>query len=269
MYNIMKNKHLHLFLFCLAALLASGRAMGQTDSPSEDTILTETNEYPSEETVPAEENHEWISSYHPKPVAAVPKREISAENWRDAEQNLDYSKDVPKPPQKQKEDSPSRHINGVDWTAGSRFFGLIAQALAVILALGAILYWITRLMQAPKNKRIATDGTEITAENIDAYIHETDLERFLREALQAGHYSLAIRLYYLMVIKALSEKGNIRWSREKTNRDYLREMRSHHLGNTFRELTREYERVWYGNQAPDARHFESLQSDFKTLLGQI
>ena len=70
-------------------------------------------------------------------------------------------------------------------------------------------------------------------DNLDQYIHETDLERFLREALAQGNYTLAIRLYYLQVIKDLSAKSAIRWSREKTNRDYQRELRSHRLAEPF------------------------------------
>ena len=124
-------------------------------------------------------------------------------------------------------------------------------------------------MNAPRNRQIARDGVEITLDNVEQYIHESDLDRFLREALAAGNYALAVRLYYLQVIKHFSETGAIRWSREKTNRDYLREMKDHRLGRAFREATRHYERVWYGNEALDGAGFSALEPSYKQLIASI
>jgi len=125
------------------------------------------------------------------------------------------------------------------------------------------------MMQTPRNRVLSRDGTEITLANLDEYIHETDLERFLREALASSNWPLAVRLYFLQTIKQLSEKGVIVWSKEKTNRDYLREMRSHRLSTQFRDTTRQYERVWYGNQEISAADFALLEPEFKALLGEI
>ena len=38
---------------------------------------------------------------------------------------------------------------------------------------------------------------------------ESDLERYLREALASKNYRLAIRIYYLMMLKSLHEKSLI------------------------------------------------------------
>jgi hypothetical protein len=122
------------------------------------------------------------------------------------------------------------------------------------------------MLEAPRNKQIARDGVEITLDNLDDYLHETDLDRFLREALTQGNYPLAVRLYYLQIIKNLAEKNAIRWSREKTNRDYLREMRGHPAAEPFREATRIYERVWYGNQPLSAEEFAALEPKMKGVF---
>ena len=115
----------------------------------------------------------------------------------------------------------------------------------------------------------ARDGVEITLDNLDEYLHETDLDRFLREALEKSDYPLAVRIYYLQIIKSLSEKNAIKWSREKTNRDYLRETREYRLGESFRVATRAYERVWYGNQTLSATDYARLEPEFKNLLSAI
>ncbi|MEO6757907.1 MAG: DUF4129 domain-containing protein, partial [Saprospiraceae bacterium] len=179
-----------------------------------------------------------------------------------------YSKDLPKPP---KEEKPRRNYNPdfSGWTAATKGLGFILQVLAILVAVGLIGYAIFRMLQAPRNRVIARDGVEITVDNLDQYIHETDLERFLREALAQGNYPLAIRLYYLQVIKDLSAKNLIRWSREKTNRDYQREMRLHRLAEPFRAATLRFEEVWYGNQTLDAATYQGLEPAFKQLLANI
>jgi len=194
----------------------------------------------------------------------VRQRPISETQWKKAAADLDYSKDVPKP-KKERPIPKAPTPGGID--AG--FWGNIAQVLAILLAVLAIGYGIYRMMQEPRNRRIARDGAEITEENLEAYLHETDLERFLREALARGDFPQALRIYYLQVIKSLSESGLILWSREKTNRDYLREMRTNPLSLDFQHVTHTFERVWYGNTALNQEEFTQLEPAFKALIAQI
>ncbi len=200
--------------------------------------------------------------------ARVVMHTVPAERWKKATEGLDYSKDQPKP---SKEEKPRSSFNPdfTGWTAATKALGTVLQVVAILLAIGLIGWGVYRMLQAPRNRIISRDGVEITVDNLDQYIHETDLEKFLREAIAQGNYSLAIRLYYLQVIKDLSAKNAIRWSREKTNRDYQREMRSHRLAEPFRQATLAFEEVWYGNQALDAAAYGRLEPAFKGLLGEI
>lgn len=207
------------------------------------------------------------SPYHPPTLEPLAARKVEQNQWEEASGKLDYSKDVPKPPKEQK--PPPEFNPSFDWNSATEALGYFAQALAVIAAIAAIAFGIWRMLEAPRNKQIARDGVEITLDNLDDYLHESDLDRFLREALAQGNYPLAVRLYYLQIIKNLSEKNAIRWSREKTNRDYLREMRGHPAAEQFREATRIYERVWYGNQSLSAGEFAALEPKMKGVLAGI
>lgn len=230
------------------------------------------DEQPVDEPVqlfPQEEEEVSPAAQIGQPVhRPVTMRAIPAEQWADASKGLDYSKDQPKPP---KEEKPRRNYtpNFPDWTSATQGLGSFLQILAILLASGLIGYAIYRMLQVPRNRAIARDGVEITVDNLDQYIHETDLERFLREALAQGQYALAVRLYYLQIIKDLAAKNAIRWSREKTNRDYQREMRNHRLAEPFRLATLRYEEVWYGNQALDEGAFGRLEPEFKQLWREI
>ena len=207
--------------------------------------------------------------YTAPPLAPMALRDLRSDQWDKASDGMDYSKDVPIPPKEPKKRDPSQPEPPFDWTGLTQGLGTLLQTLAVLFALAIIAYGIYWMMQTPRNRSISRDGTEITLANLDEYIHETDLDRFLREALAASNWPLAVRLYFLQTIKQLSEKEAIVWSKEKTNRDYLREMRSHRLSTQFRDATRQYERVWYGNQPITSEAFARLEPEFKALLGEI
>lgn len=202
---------------------------------------------------------------------AATLRPVSDGQWRDASGELDYSDDRPrerrKRPPRDYSDTPDS--GGRDWTLNTGAWGNVLQVIAIVLAVLGIAFGIYKMLVQPRNRAIARDGVAITLDNLEEYLHETDLDRFLRAALAEQNYALAIRLYYLQAIKDLSARNAIHWSREKTNRDYLREMRSHRLSDPFRSATRHFERVWYGNIDLTEPEFRRLEPEFKNLLGNI
>lgn len=250
------------WLFFLTSVSLPAQQSDSLDMPVE--VITQ----PMQEEPAEVFEDEFPQSYTPPPAKPVALREVENRQWAEASSGLDYSKDVPKPP---KEEKPPvyRPDSSLNWGGIFSWLGQLLQVLAVIAAIAGIAYGIYRTLNAPRNRQIARDGVEITIDNVEQYLHESDLERFLREALEAGNFPLAIRLYYLQVIKRLSETGAIRWSREKTNRDYLRETRNHRSAEAFRATTRIYERVWYGNQSLDAPAYQQLEPSFKTLLAGL
>ena len=80
----------------------------------------------------------------------------------------------------------------------------------------------------------------------DEDIHGLDFNALLANAEMAGNYRLAVRLGYLHVLKQLTDQGLIRWQPDKTNHDYLFELPAGPLPAAFRELTRQFDYVWYG-----------------------
>ncbi len=233
------------------------------------TVLPELVEDMPEEIVEEASEETYVQPYTPPPAQPVAMRKVEEGQWAKASTGLDYSKDRPKPRKEEKPFKVNDPAEPFNWGAMASWIGQILQVLAIIAAIFGIAYGIYRTMNAPRNRQIARDGVEITVDNVEQYIHESDIDRFLREAIAAGNFPLAIRLYYLQVIKKLSETGAIRWSREKTNRDYLRETRAHRAAAEFRATTRIYERVWYGNQQIDESAYQKLEPEFKNLLTLI
>lgn len=263
--DTMSIKH---FLICLLFPFTLSAQVDEAvqDSLSEMELIADTTGLPAEESM---EVYNETAPYTAPPLAPMAMREVPAGEWEKATDGLDYSKDVPKPPKEPKKSEPNEPARDFDWTGWTQGMGTIVQVLAVLFALCMLGYGIYWMLQTPRNRSIAHDGTEITLANLDEYIHETDLQRFLREALAAANWPLAVRLYFLQTIKSLSERSAIDWSREKTNRDYLKEMRQHPLSAQFRDVTRQYEQVWYGNQPISAEEFARLEPEFKALLEEI
>ena len=93
-------------------------------------------------------------------------------------------------------------------------------------------------------------------------INSIDFDKMIEEAVSSGMYRRAVRLYYLKSLKHLSDKEHIVWEINKTNRDYLYELRSPSLRTGFEGITYVYEYVWYGNIEIDSDKFSKVRVTF-------
>ena len=140
------------------------------------------------------------------------------------------------------------------------------------LFLGAGIFVVLKLLQldltamlgrTPRRVALAYD-TE--AENI----HEVDFATRLAEAEAVGNLRLAVRLGYLQLLKALSDRGLIHWQTDKTNHTYLAELPPvGPLRPDFREITRQFEFVWYGELALSGPLYERVRAGHRAFLDQV
>ncbi|QRM90927.1 DUF4129 domain-containing protein [Lacinutrix sp. WUR7] len=100
-------------------------------------------------------------------------------------------------------------------------------------------------------------------------IKNEDILALIHEAVQQQNYRLAIRYYYLLSLKKLTEGNIISWEQQKTNEDYLSEIKTKSLQSGFADITKIYDYVWYGEFEVDALRFEKLKSPFETLHKNI
>ncbi len=140
-----------------------------------------------------------------------------------------------------------RWVNDHLETPSGRFawkYGVYAVLVAALIfaVLKLLQVDVTRAFgRAPRPAPLSYDaGTED--------LHALDLDALLREAEAARQYRLAVRLGYLRVLRQLSDRQLINWQPDKTNHDYLYELPPGPLPEAFRELTRQFEYVWYGEQ---------------------
>ena len=103
----------------------------------------------------------------------------------------------------------------------------------------------------------------------DEDIHEADIDGLLQRAINTKEYRLAIRYYYLSVLKDLSNKKLIDYHKDKTNSEYLFEIENETTRSSFSYLSYVYSYVWYGEFPIDETNFklaENKYQSFKTSL---
>jgi len=102
----------------------------------------------------------------------------------------------------------------------------------------------------------------------EIHIEEFDLDKNIEQAVRSDNYRLAIRYQYLKVLKTLSLQNFIEWHFDKTNSDYISEIKRDEIKEEFKQLSYIYEHVWYGGHEIDATTYDRTNSNF-TLLFKI
>lgn len=106
-------------------------------------------------------------------------------------------------------------------------------------------------------------------EQVNENIHEINFDEAIDDAVNQRNYRLAVRLLYLQTLKVLTDRGQIHWQPDKTNRQYVYELQAAPLQAGFESLTTAFEYVWYGDFAVDAGQFGRLQTEFTQFTEQL
>ena len=115
-----------------------------------------------------------------------------------------------------------------------------------------------------ESAKIAVPYTE-SLENI----HEINFDNEIDKAVAQHNYRLAVRLLYLKCLKQLSDGNLIQWQIDKTNTAYFYELSNPEQKQTFGQLTRQFEYVWYGDFNIDKDTFSNINTlfqNFKKLI---
>ena len=156
---------------------------------------------------------------------------------------------------------------------GDKVFGPIAenttwgfwQVVLAALAVGALGWVVARLLSADGGGVFGTSAPSATGLLLDVEdIAAVDLGARLADALGRGDLRQAVRLRYLLVLQALDADGAVAWRRDKTNRQYVAEVNAHRadLAGPFRQVTRAFDAVWYGERAVPAGLYDRLAALF-------
>jgi hypothetical protein len=132
----------------------------------------------------------------------------------------------------------------------------IAFVLSIALLLSVLVYLI---LKTGKSTTVRREGRASAAEWEEAWNLDVEqAENLFDKAVGEGNFRLAIRLSYLSNLRLLIDRQLVKPSPEKTNKEYARELQSASLAPLFRQITRVYETVWYGEANPDRTAFDKV-----------
>ena len=113
----------------------------------------------------------------------------------------------------------------------------------------------------------AKNQSEVIFESEEEIIKSNTILNRIREAIRQKKYRLATRYYYLKTLKELQENKLITYSPEKTNEDYLISLEhNNNLHLLFKEATRLYDYIWYGNFEINLEQFRKAEDTFIAIL---
>jgi hypothetical protein len=147
----------------------------------------------------------------------------------------------------------------------------VLEILIYILMGGLVIYLLVRFLIGENISAIfKKNPTGISDINLsEDHIEQVDLDALLMQAIGQKDFRLAVRYQYLKSLKTLSQKSIIDWHFEKTNRDYLKEIRTPAIQSLFKEVSYLYDYIWYGEQYINEEIYIAAESRFQALKNQI
>lgn len=149
--------------------------------------------------------------------------------------------------------------------------GAVAQTILWILGIGIfitiILLYINQQM-APRGRRVSAKQEEEDMELPDD-IFSIDYPVQIDRARKAANWPLLVRLLYLQSLTRLISSNIVQYKQDKTNFDYLVQLRQHSLYQDFFKVTRHYEYVWYGKFPVNEAAIQQIEKDFQTLQSRL
>ena len=178
-----------------------------------------------------------------------------------------------------------KELNAWDrfWAAVQRFFeslfnfggsGETMSALEILMKIIAIIivvivvYLVVKVIINKEGGWIFSKSAKkiIPVENVEENIHTLNFQTIIAQAKNNKNNRLVIRYYYLWLLKSLSDKNTIEWDIEKTNSDYIREIKDNKLKQDFQFLSYIFEYSWYGEFELNETDFSKAETTFLKLI---
>lgn len=148
--------------------------------------------------------------------------------------------------------------------SSSQYAGIFMRFIAILIT-GFVLYLVIRylvqkngnLLFGRKNKNF-----DIGSGDLHENIHEINFDERIADFELQKDYRSAIRYRFLSVLKKLNDQKILEWNPEKTNKDYISELKNPLMKERFRELVYIFDYVWYGGFFIDESAFQIFKKKF-------
>ncbi|MEO6335059.1 MAG: DUF4129 domain-containing protein [Pyrinomonadaceae bacterium] len=159
---------------------------------------------------------------------------------------------------------------------GMSFVATLLQVLLYAVLLGLLVFIVYKVVplifphlkrtRQPRSKKQRTILGEQLSEDVTAADLFDEAESLARD----GNLRGAIRKGYIALLCDLSDRKVIGLARNKTNRDYLRDVRSRRdLHPRMMSVTDTFERHWYGLQGSEEQDWARFREEYKAAIRSV
>lgn len=144
---------------------------------------------------------------------------------------------------------------------------LVLRIFAILLVAFLLYFLIKYLLTKDGNWFFSKSNrkVEIQENDLNEDIHAINFETSIAEFERTGNYRFAVRYRFLQLLKKLADKNIIDWNTEKTNKDYVAEMSKHALNSEFRDVSKIFEYVWYGEFEVNRESYNKFRQKFENI----
>ncbi len=196
------------------------------------------------------------------------QEEISEDVLAEVSKDIDYS-------QKKWTLVPRHEAEPIDPQAyepkvSSPISSILGYIIAIVLIMAVILGVLYFMFSTSTEGNPSVESKSIEGETLDPdHIDNIDPISLIDEALANGDYRLALRLRFIDFIKRSSDLRLIKWRPEKTNQDYLYELKPHVDFAYLSSVILDYEKVWFGKYDISRQDYVLYAEQYDTLINQI
>jgi len=145
-------------------------------------------------------------------------------------------------------------------TGAAPFIRYIIVGLLFILILVKILNTDFQALFIKSKKQLNLDYSIL-----DEDINKINLDEMIEKSIKEQDYRLATRYLFLKTLKILTTNNFIEWKINKTNSDFVVEIKETKFYEDFKKLSLTFEHIWYGNFDLTNENFVLLKSKFETF----
>jgi hypothetical protein len=153
----------------------------------------------------------------------------------------------------------------------AKIFKTIKLIFYIVVLLGVIYILIKIFL----NKEVRwifkknPDSGQILQRGIVEDISDIDFKDLIEKAVKNKDFRLAVRYYYLWLLKGLDRVSLIHYDVEKTNMDYQTELSDSSFSEDFKRASYYYSYIWYGEFLIGKEEFIKTSAVYNKLLKQI
>lgn len=147
------------------------------------------------------------------------------------------------------------------------FTGNFLNFMAIVIILIVVYIIVKALINKEGGWLFSSKGKSLVNEGLFVEdIHDIDFKKEIEKAKKEGNHRSVIRFYYLLLLKTLADKNLIKWDKDKTNADYLYELKDNQIKSEFDYLSYLYNYTWYGVIEIAPTDFDKMNQSFESAL---